>query len=169
MSGMHPPPLELEYHRPSMPVRPTAPLPGERFQIGNYTVEARKCTIDKCPCDGVTRYFLYNMHRRGGIDGKGLLAAGRNWERFCHLRGWYDDPSSVERQPVESASSPAPSSKRDGPVSSASRSSASSSESPRSSSASSTRSSKPRPGPSKPPSNSSGPRSQLGLFGDDHD
>lgn len=78
-------PLTLQ-REPQMGARPSPPDPGERRQVGRYSVEARLCSCCKNP---KVRYFVRNIPRTEGIDGDGLLAGGAHWSRLCHTIGWY--------------------------------------------------------------------------------
>lgn len=90
-------PLELREHPRPMDTRPEPPLPGESKQIGWYVVEARQAE------GGPVRYFLRNIPREGGLDGRGLLAGGRRWPEFCHVRGWYPLPGLEVGAPLPRA------------------------------------------------------------------
>lgn len=156
-------PRDLRVHPRPFKQRPEPPEPGESKQIGWYRVVARQAAPDE-----PIRYFLFNVDGTAGIDGKGLLAGGRDWNRFCHVRGWYPDPESMERKPsCESISSPAASSappeKSDSePVSSA-RSTASPPSTATSPKPSKTRSR----GSSEPSTTSKTVGAQVALFGSD--
>lgn len=75
--------------------------------MGWYAVEARKCT---CCKDVPVRYLVYNAPRVEGIDGKGLLAMSFDWDRLCHVGGWYplDGLDVGDRVPREPAPTPNP-------------------------------------------------------------